>query len=181
MYTTGSSFTLTPKTHDAVAGGAVPPQTTAPAAKHHFTFGDFIDIINPLQHLPVIGTVYRALTGDKIDTPEKLVGDTLYGGPLGLASSLADLAFEKTTGKNFGDTVLGLFTGHRDAKPTAVAQARTSAPAVPAQVASAPAVAQEQALTASLQRNGTDPETAQRALFAYRRAFGGTPSFAASY
>ena len=29
-----------------------------------FSFHDLLDIVNPLQHLPVIGTIYRAITGD---------------------------------------------------------------------------------------------------------------------
>ncbi len=70
-------------------------------------------------------------------------------------------AFEKATGRNFGDTVLALFTGHRDAQPapTAVAQT-TAAPTAGPDVA---------ALTTSLRTKGIDPETSQRALAAYRR------------
>jgi len=69
-------------------------------------FDDVLDVVNPLQHLPIVGTVYRAITGDKIGDVEKVAGDTLYGGPIGLVSSLADVAFEKITGKDFGDTVM---------------------------------------------------------------------------
>ena len=31
-----------------------------------FTFGDLIDLINPLQHIPGLVTVYRGLIGDQI-------------------------------------------------------------------------------------------------------------------
>jgi hypothetical protein len=81
------------------------------APQHHFSFSDVLDIVNPLQHLPVIGTLYRKLTHDEIGTPEKIMGDTLYGGVPGLISSVADTAFEKITGKNFADTALSLFDG----------------------------------------------------------------------
>jgi len=83
---------------------------------------DVLDVVNPLQHLPVVGTIYRAVTGDKIGDLEKVAGDTLYGGPLGLVSSLADLAFEKITGKDFGDTVMA-FVGldGKDDSTTALA------------------------------------------------------------
>jgi hypothetical protein len=83
---------------------------------------DMLDVVNPLQHLPVVGTLYRAVTGDKIGDLEKVAGDTLYGGPLGLVSSLADLAFEKITGKDFGDTVMA-FVGldGKDDSTTALA------------------------------------------------------------
>ena len=35
--------------------------------KDGFTFFDFLDVINPLQHIPVVSTLYRSLTGDEID------------------------------------------------------------------------------------------------------------------
>jgi len=158
MLTTGSSFSI-----HAVARDAATAAPQAQAAKSEFSFGDFLDIVNPLQHLPVVGTLYRAVTGDQIKTPEKLVGDALFGGLWGLLSSLADTAFQAATGKNFGDTVLALVTGERDAKP---APAPNPAPA-------APGVA---ALTASLDRRGFDDGTAQRALAAYRRM--NAPAFA---
>ena len=43
-------------------------------------FHHLLDVINPLQHLPVIGTIYRAITGEHIGAVEKIAGDTLYGG-----------------------------------------------------------------------------------------------------
>jgi hypothetical protein len=109
---------------------------------------DVLDVVNPLQHLPVVGTVYRAITGDKIGDVEKVAGDTLYGGPIGLVSSLADLAFEKITGKNFGDTVMG-FVGldHSDGSTTMLASntpkadATKPAPATPSAATSKEATA----------------------------------------
>lgn len=130
-----------------------------------FSFDDLIDIVNPLQHLPVVGTLYRAITHDTIKTPEKIAGDTLYGGLWGFVSSVADTAFQAITGKNFGDTVLALFTGNSDQKPTAVAAATPTNPQ--SDTSATPDV---MALNASLARSGADSELAQRALYAYRRA-----------
>ena len=49
------------------AGDTVAAKEGAPLfGKDGFTLGDFLDIINPLQHIPVVSTVYRAITGDKI-------------------------------------------------------------------------------------------------------------------
>jgi endonuclease YncB( thermonuclease family) len=161
---TGSSFTLHPAAQTAAGTAVSAPQAastnTSPAAKHDFTFGDFLDIINPLQHIPVVGTLYRWATGDTIKTPEKIAGDTLYGGPMGALSSVADTLFEQATGKNFGDTVLSLFTGKHDAKPIAVASADQPATAQTPDV---------KALTQSLQRWGANQDLAARALYAYRR------------
>ena len=69
-------------------------------------FHDLLDIVNPLQHLPVIGTLYRAITGDTMGTMEKIAGDALYGGLWGAVGAVADTAFEAVTGKDFGSTVL---------------------------------------------------------------------------
>ncbi len=49
-----------------------------------FSFGDFVDIINPLQHIPIISNIYRSLTGDTVAQPAaQIIGDGLYGGPIG--------------------------------------------------------------------------------------------------
>ena len=34
--------------------------------KDGFTFLDFLDVINPLQHIPIISSVYRSITNDSI-------------------------------------------------------------------------------------------------------------------
>src|SRR3546814_6236130 len=44
------------------------------------TFGDFLDIINPLQHIPLVSTLYRAITGDEISPHARILGATLFGG-----------------------------------------------------------------------------------------------------
>ncbi|HEV2649672.1 MAG TPA: hypothetical protein VGU69_00315 [Rhizomicrobium sp.] len=91
------------------AAGAAPAAASAVAAKGNsgFTFDDLLDIVNPLQHLPVVSTLYRAISDDTIKPGAQLAGDTLYGGMMGFASSMGDLIFTKITGKSVGDTVLG--------------------------------------------------------------------------
>jgi hypothetical protein len=143
--------------------GSPAPSKTSDPVSGDFSFDDLVDIVNPLQHLPVVGTLYRAITHDTIKTPEKIAGDTLYGGLWGFASSVADTAFQAVTGRNFGDTVLALFTGSDDT-PAAVAGT------APSQAAAQPPAADVAALNASLSRAGADGELAQRALYAYRRA-----------
>ncbi|HWA03685.1 MAG TPA: hypothetical protein VG819_09155 [Rhizomicrobium sp.] len=140
----------------------------------HVSFDDLIDIVNPLQHLPVVGTLYRAITHDHIKTPEKIAGDALYGGLWGFVSSLADTVFEKITGHDVGDTVLAFLTGRHDAAPRAVAGAGPAAAAAAADggtvMPEAPATADVSALSQSLRRAGVDGDLAQRALYAYRRS-----------
>ena len=76
-----------------------------------FGFGDLLDIVNPLQHIPVISTLYQHLTGDKIGVGEKIAGDTLYGGLLGFLGSIGDAIFTEVTGKSVGDTVYAALIG----------------------------------------------------------------------
>ena len=128
------------------------------------TFDNLLDVINPLQHLPVIGTLYRAITHDQIATPEKIAGDTLFGGLWGFVSSVADTAFEAITGKNFGDTVLALFTGD---KKTDVAASTANAPDAAALAAPPAGMG---ALMNSMAAKGIDPVMAQRAALAYNKS-----------
>lgn len=72
------------------------------------TFWDFLDIINPLQHIPVISTLYRSITGDEIDPAAKIAGGTLYGGPIGAISSLIDVVVDYGTGKDIGEHAMTL-------------------------------------------------------------------------
>lgn len=116
--------------HTSVAANAMAASAQASNSDTGFSFGDFLDIINPLQHIPVISTVYRAITGDKIGDAEQVAGDALYGGVVGLGSSIANLIFKDATGKSLGDTVLawaenatGIHLGSD--QPTALADAKT--------------------------------------------------------
>lgn len=78
--------------------------------KDGFTFWDFLDIINPLQHIPVISTLYRSLTGDEIDPGAKIAGSTLFGGPFGAAISTLDVAIEHNTGQDIAEHAVAFFT-----------------------------------------------------------------------
>jgi len=77
-----------------------------PFGEDGVSFLDFLDIINPLQHIPLISTIYRNLTGDEIDPVSKVAGSALYGGPIGAVASLLDVMVEYKTGKSIVETVL---------------------------------------------------------------------------
>ncbi len=74
-----------------------------------FTFADLIDVINPLQHLPLAGSLYRGMSGDEIAAGPRVLGATLFFGPIGLASSLVNLVVEDATGKDIGDHIVAFF------------------------------------------------------------------------
>ncbi len=76
-----------------------------------FSFWDVVDAINPLQHIPVISTIYRKLTGDEMGYASRIAGDTLYSGVFGslisgLASSVANVFMDAMTGKDIGEHVM---------------------------------------------------------------------------
>lgn len=73
-----------------------------------FSFGDLLDMANPLQHIPLVNSVYRDITGDNIRPIGKIVGGSVYGGPIGFASGLVNAMVEDKTGKDITDTVLSL-------------------------------------------------------------------------
>ncbi|MGY8960045.1 MAG: hypothetical protein ACKVKG_11080, partial [Alphaproteobacteria bacterium] len=112
--------------------------------KDGLTFGDILDVINPLHHIPGVSTVYRELTGDEISPGARLAGGALFGGPIGFALSAVNTIVETATGSDIGETVMAALIGD-DKTPTATAAApatpvATTAktnPANPAQVARA--------------------------------------------
>ena len=157
---------------------------TAKDGDDGFSFDDFLDIINALQHIPVVSTIYRHLTGDTIKPFERLAGDTLYGGLWGGVSSAANLIFERITGKDFGDTAYAMVFGD-DSKTTAVAstsqtqQVATAAPRKLSVLASngltqgldsGPEPEPVVAYTAALEARNLPADLTQRALSAYKRA-----------
>jgi hypothetical protein len=94
---------------------------TAKASASEFGFSDFLDIINPLQHIPVVSTIYR--------------------GPLGAAAGAASAAVEAVSGKDPGAhavAFLGLGRGAEDvpAAVIAAAEQEESLPVEEQQVAS---------------------------------------------
>lgn len=65
-----------------------------------FGFGDLIDMVNPLHHIPIVGSVYREVTGDQIKPIGKIIGGGIFGGGVGAASGLVNTIVEAETGKD---------------------------------------------------------------------------------
>ena len=59
-----------------------------------FTFGDVLDVLNPLQHVPVVSSIYRAVTGDEIAAAPRAIGGALFGGPVGLIVAISNQVVE---------------------------------------------------------------------------------------
>ena len=73
-----------------------------------FGFGDLFDMINPLQHIPILGHVYRAITGDDIKPIGRIVGGAVFGGALGAASGLVNVIVQEETGRDITGNALAL-------------------------------------------------------------------------
>ena len=95
---------------------------------------DIIDIINPLQHIPVISTLYRKLTGDEIGQAPRIAGDTLYGGVFGsflsgLVSSVANVLVEAATGRDIGAHIMAAAVPAEEPFPAVVQRGEVAGPA----------------------------------------------------
>ena len=132
-----------------------------------FSFDDLLDIINPLQHLPVVGTLYRSVAGDDLSPGSRILGGILFGGAYGLAASLANAVIEDGTGSDLGGTVLAALGGGSvgggsaapdgpavAAKPRDANAAPTESPPRTFPIAAAVAYAPKEALTKKV---GMDP------------------------
>ena len=93
-----------------------------------FTFKDLLDVINPLQQLPIVGTIYRHLTGDHISPFSRVLGGFLIGGPIGAAASAVNAVVEQASGKDVGEQVLAAFQGNSAADSVAGQVAAAASP-----------------------------------------------------
>jgi len=126
--------------------------TISPAAQNApntgdatMSFDDFLDMINPLQHIPVVSSIYRAVTGDTINPVSRIVGDVAYGGIMGLASAgmsaLGAISDEVFAANNNGQTAsrmifASLFGSDQNQETQlAAADTTTAAPQTQTQVA----------------------------------------------
>ncbi len=87
-----------------------------------FGFFDVLDMINPLQHIPVVSTIYRNLTGDGIGPAARVVGGAAFGGPIGAAAGIVNALVQIETGKDVGENMVASVNGSDD-KDTTIAVA----------------------------------------------------------
>lgn len=134
-----------------ISAPAGPPVTASGAAPpSHLRFHDVLSALNPLQYLPVVGTIYRAMTGDTIPEALRIGGSMLVsgllGGPIGLITNIATTIAERVTGidpERIAHTVmagLGLTAADPAAAPAAApATAPVVATAAPVPAPASPA------------------------------------------
>ncbi|MDA8574723.1 hypothetical protein N9L79_04230 [Alphaproteobacteria bacterium] len=141
-----------PVTPPAMAQMGDPHDTSEGDTENHdFSFGDLVDIVNPLQHIPGVANVYRAITGDTISAPARFMGSMLFMGPVGLVMTAADTLAMNADGELASEQLIAAISGRQadsgivtaktnlpDTAPTsAVTATMTTAPAIPPAIASA--------------------------------------------
>lgn len=101
---TTTSFSASAFTSGSSAGERI----FKPFGHDGLSFFDILDVVNPLQHLPGISSLYRELTGDIIDPAARIAGGALFGGPMGAIGSAANVLLKAATGKDAGKLILDL-------------------------------------------------------------------------
>ena len=90
---------------------------------------DVVDMINPLQHIPLVSQYYREWTGDDMGYVSQVAGGALWGGGVGVATSFLNLGLTSIMGKSPSDYI-HQFLSTDDV--TATATAAVSKPVAPA-------------------------------------------------
>lgn len=147
MHPAGIDATQSPNDGAPITTASTVPALEGATDEDGFSFDDLLDIVNPLQHLPVVSTVYREITGDEIRPESRVLGGGLFGGVLGAAASLVDVAVESFSGDSMGGHVMTALFGDDEAEPsadeksiqTAARDAATTPLPVPAALPAVPA------------------------------------------
>ena len=88
-------------------------EPSAPNAPQEFGFADLVDMVNPLQHIPLVAQLYRGVTGDEIKPASQVMGGALFGGALGAAAGLVNVVIQEETGKDITGNALAMARGER--------------------------------------------------------------------
>jgi len=95
---------------------------------YSFGFADFIDIINPLQHIPIVATIYRNFSSDQIGAAPRVIGGALWGRIGGLVTGLVNALVEWWSGKDIGDHIYAALFGAPNKEPNTSAVAQNKFP-----------------------------------------------------
>ncbi|MEQ8638996.1 MAG: hypothetical protein RIE31_00065 [Alphaproteobacteria bacterium] len=93
---------------EAAFSAAVSARPAAGAPTHALGFADLLDVLNPLQHLPLVGSLYRQATGDSLSPAAYVLGGGLWNGLLsggaglavGMAGAVTDAVLVAGTGRD---------------------------------------------------------------------------------
>ncbi len=75
------------------------------------SFRDVLDAVNPLNHIPIVSTIYQRAVGHQPSTASNLAGGALLGGPIGFMASLASEIFTSAIGVGPMESAYAAITG----------------------------------------------------------------------
>lgn len=99
----------TPEQAAAAAAELADPTPTAFADGNAPGLADALDIINPLQHIPLVSQYYRDWTGDDMGYISQVAGGAFWGGGVGVATSFVNLGLTSVMGKSPSQYIQQLF------------------------------------------------------------------------
>ncbi|MFZ4762323.1 MAG: hypothetical protein ACOYK8_05885 [Alphaproteobacteria bacterium] len=91
-----------------------------PAKDEGFSFWDLLDVVNPLQHIPIVNEIYRSITGDTIKPAAEMAGGLVFGGIVGAAMAAVNVAVEQETGQSISGNVIAALSP--DDKPSNISE-----------------------------------------------------------
>jgi gas vesicle protein len=105
------SISTTPIASSSQASAAALAQAkatkTTSKQEDKFSFWDLVDVVNPLQHIPVVNNIYRKVTGDEIGSVARVAGGVLFGGVVGgLLGGANAIAAHESNGKDLSEIAL---------------------------------------------------------------------------
>jgi hypothetical protein len=142
------------------------------------SFSDVLDTINPLQHLPIVSTLYREATGADIKTLPNLIGGAIFGGIFGLIGAAVDSVVKEASGATIGHHLLAAVGLADDKEPDVTVTDMATGQVVPDMAEAAAGPANTIAANAMLASSSImlDEATGQPADFAAER--GAMPALA---
>ena len=82
-----------------------------------YGFKDVLDVVNPLHHIPLVNTIYQSATGDEIKPMSRIIGGSLFGGPVGAIASTINTISEMRTGEDLSNRALKMVGMGAEKKP----------------------------------------------------------------
>lgn len=108
--------TATPAALTGKNSASIAPQNTVEP-----TWRDALDAINPLHQIPVVGEIYRGITGEKISGIARVAGGFIFGGIAGgLAAAMVAAYAEGHDDQGPGEQLVAALAGDKTAAAAAV-------------------------------------------------------------
>lgn len=86
-------------------------QSQFQASDEGLSFDEVLNSLNPLHHVPIVSTIYQAVSGEKIGIGPRMIAATILGGPVGLIIAGIAAFIEEMSGGTIAEHAVALFEG----------------------------------------------------------------------